>query len=429
MKSFQAGEKKGASLAKYILQTLVTVIPLSTIAGALMSYFVIKLSGRQLWVSVGCFLIAGLLLGIFASFKNYRKFIKPLNEIGNLAKSLECSDITYLIDTKNAGGQAELIQCLNGSVANLRSTIKETIDVGASVSAAPVEMRKAIRTLNTISEQVAEAISELARGAVEQAGSMEGVTSSIKDIVNGLSKINLDMEQTEHLAGNALTTVGNGEKSVHFQEMKMKESKLFVSRVSSAVSTLADKSKEIGDILTAINGIAEQTNMLSLNAAIEAARAGEQGKGFAVVANEVRKLAEQSADSVHKIEKLITEVQLDINNAVQEMDKVEAVVAEQEKAMFETIGSFEGIHEAVSAITGNVKAVYEESSSITRNTRAAEAVIGKVANIIDGAAAATEEVSASTQEQTSVVQSILAEAEKLSELAEKLKGNISHFIV
>lgn len=421
--------KKGASLAKYILQTLVTVVPLSMAAGALMSYFVVGLRGSKLWVSIGCFLIAGLLLGIFASFKNYRKFIKPLNEIGNLARSLECSDITYLIDTGKAGGQAELIQCLNGSVSNLRSTIKETIEVGASVSAAPVEMKKAIQTLNSIAEQVAEAIAELAKGAVEQAGSMEGVTGSIKDIVSGLSKINLDMEETEQLAGNALTTVGIGEKSVHFQEMKMKESKLFVSRVSSAVSTLADKSKEIGDILTAINGIAEQTNLLSLNAAIEAARAGEQGKGFAVVANEVRKLAEQSADSVHKIEKLITEVQLDINNAVQEMDKVEAVVAEQEKAMVETIGSFEGIYAAVSAITGNVKAVYAESSSITSNTRDAEAVIGRVANIIEGAAAATEEVSASTEEQACAVQSILTEAEGLSELAEKLKGNISHFIV
>jgi len=420
---------KKSSLVKYIFQTLLTVVPLSTLAGVLMSKFIIKLNDFQFTTAVLCFFIAGTLLGIFASFKNYSKFIKPLNEINNLAMNLKNSDITYLIDEKKAGSQAELIGSLNESVANLRNTIKETKNVGVQVSAAPVEMKNSIKTLRSISEQVSNATSELAKGAMEQSESIEEVSSSMSAIVSGLSKIRSDMNKTDTLAGNALNTVNTGEKSVNFQETKMNETKVFVSKVSVAISALAEKSKEIGNILVVINGIAEQTNMLSLNAAIEAARAGEQGKGFAVVASEVRKLAEQSELSVQKIESLIKEVQKDIKNAVEEMNNVEGVVCDQEEAMSETIKSFTGIHEVVSAITDNVRAVNAESSSLAESAKQSETAIGRVVNILNESASATQEVAASTEEQTGAVQKILEAAEVLSGLAETLKGNFSNFTV
>lgn len=427
--SSRVSEKDKKSLIKYIIQTMLLVVPLSMLSGILMSNFIIKLDGFQLKVSILCFLTAGILLGVLASFRNYSKYIKPLNEISNLAMNLKNSNITYMIDEKKAGSQAEIIGSLNESVLNLRNTIKGTKSVGVEVSAAPVEMKKSIKTLKTISEQVSKAISELAEGAVKQSESIEEVSSSISDIVNGLSKITSDMNETEELAGNALNTVSTGEKSVSFQETKMNESKLCVSKVSSTISALAEKSKEIGNILVVIDGIAEQTNMLSLNAAIEAARAGEQGKGFAVVANEVKKLAEQSELSVQKIEGLIREVQTDIKNAVEEMDNVEGVVQDQEEAMSETIKLFSGIYEAVSAMSENVRAVNAESASLAESAKQSETSISEIVNILDEAASATEQVAASTEEQTDAVQKILEATEVLSELAERLKGNFSHFTV
>ena len=237
------------------------------------------------------------------------------------------------------------------------------------------------------------------------------------------------MDDTDKLAERAIDTVKSGENSVNYQEVKINENRVFVASVSSAVSALAEKSKEIGDILLVINGIAEQTNMLSLNAAIEAARAGEQGKGFAVVANEVRKLAEQSGNSVQKIEELIREVQSDIVKVVQEMAKVENIADEQQKAMSATVKSFAGIFEAVSEMSANIRAVNAESVNITKNARQAETTIGQIAKISEQVAAATEEVSASTDEQANAVRSILESAETLSELAKKLKGSISNFTV
>ena len=286
-----AKKHKHSTLSRYIVQTLLMVAPLAGIAGTLMSVYIVRLEGLQLKLSIACYLLAGIMLGIMASFRNYSKFIKPLNEISNLADNLKNSNITYRIDPSKAGGQSEIIESLNESVSNLRNTVNDVMEVGSRVSAAPLEMKKSIQVLSTISEQTAAALNELAKGAVEQAGSIEEISNSISGIVSGLGKITSDINDTDKLAEKAIDTVKSGENSVNYQEVQINENRVFVASVSSAVSALAEKSKEIGDILLVINGIAEQTNMLSLNAAIEAARAGEQGKGFAVVANEVRKLA------------------------------------------------------------------------------------------------------------------------------------------
>jgi len=429
MSGKEVKKHKHSTLSGYIVQTLLMVAPLAGIAGTLMSIYIIRLEGLQLKLSMACYLLAGIMLGIMASFRNYSKFIKPLNEISNLADSLKNSNITYRIDTSKAGGQLEIIESLNESVSNLRSTVKDAMEVGSQVSAAPLEMKKSIQILSSISEQAAAALSELAKGAVEQAGSIEEISNSISGIVSGLSKITTDMDDTDKLAEKAIDTIKLGENSVNYQEVKINENKEFVTSVSSAVSALAEKSKEIGDILLVINGIAEQTNMLSLNAAIEAARAGEQGKGFAVVANEVRKLAEQSGNSVQKIEELIREVQSGIEKAVQEMTKVESIADEQQKAMSATVKSFAGIFEAVSEISANIREVNSESINIAKNARQAETAIGQIVKISEQAAAATEQVSASTDEQANAVRSILESSEKLSELAGRLKGSINNFMV
>ena len=424
-----AKKHKHSTLSRYIVQTLFMVAPLAGMAGALMSIYIIRLEGLQLKLSIACYLLAGIMLGVMASFRNYSKFIKPLNEISNLADNLKNSNITYQIDQSKAGGQSEIIESLNESVSNLRNTVNDVMEVGSRVSTAPLEMKKSIQVLSTISEQTAAALNELAKGAVEQAGSIEEISNSIGGIVSGLGKITSDINDTDKLAEKAIDTVKSGENSVNYQEVKINENRVFVASVSSAVSALAEKSKEIGDILLVINGIAEQTNMLSLNAAIEAARAGEQGKGFAVVANEVRKLAEQSGNSVQKIEKLIGEVQSDIVKAVKEMAKVEDIADEQQKAMSATVKSFAGIFEAVSEMSANIRAVNAESVNITKNASQAETAIGQIAKILEEAAAATEQVSASTDEQANAVRSILESAETLSELAKKLKGSISNFTV
>ena len=244
---------------------------------------------------------------------------------------------------------------------NLRSLISQVRDMSGNVAASSEEMMASSEEVSKTSEQIAAAISELAKGASEQAASSEEGNIKIIEVVNGLNNIADEMSKSEELSNEAKGSLEDGKRSVQYQSVKMSENKQVTSDVADAISSLSEKSVEIGDILLVIKSISEQTNLLALNAAIEAARAGEHGKGFAVVSDEIRKLAEQSNSSANKIGSIIEEVQLGVEQAVSEMKKAKVVVEDQENALLNTVSAFEKISEAVSIITDNINEVTKET--------------------------------------------------------------------
>ncbi|MDF2985446.1 MAG: methyl-accepting chemotaxis protein [Eubacterium sp.] len=223
------------------------------------------------------------------------------------------------------------------------------------------------------------------------------------------------------------SVAASSEEMLNYQAEKMTENKLVSEEVANAVSELSHKSREIGEILSVIQSISEQTNLLSLNAAIEAARAGEQGKGFAVVAEEIRKLADQSGKSVNRINSIIKEVQTGVQHAVSEITKVKTVVLEQESALSETVHAFENIAEVVTYINANIKKVAGVSSELDSKAKEAGELIGEIAAICQETASGTEEAAASAQEQTSVIHQIAGASDNLSKLAVKLQQSIGKF--
>lgn len=355
--------------------------------------------------------------------------IKPVITIAEVTKKVSGGDLTVKVDIKNNDEVGTLASNFNNMIDKMRAILIEMRDVSTTVTESSDRMKLSSNDVSKVSEQVAVAITELARGASEQAISTETGNKKIIDIVEGLSKINEDMDSSTKLAERALETVGLGEKSVRYQETKMDESKHVVNSVSEAVSSLADKSKEIGEIIEVIKGIADQTNLLSLNAAIEAARAGEHGKGFAVVAEEVRKLAEQSGLSVKRIGEIIKEVQSGVSQSVSEMSRAETAIHEQEKALVEAVKAFKGISDVVVAITSKIKDVSEASNTLNKDARQAGDAINDIASIAQETAASTEEVAASTEEQTSAIHQISSAAEELADLSNKLQQSIKRFYI
>lgn len=190
-----------------------------------------------------------------------------------------------------------------------------------------------------------------------------------------------------------------------------------------------NRSQDISSIVGVIKGIASETNMLALNATIEAARAGEHGRGFAVVADQVRRLAEQSADSANQIAEMATGIQADADHAVKVMKNSMNEVMGGTKIIEEAGQSFNAIRHSIDSLAGQVQEVSGAVEEITAATEEIVDSIRTVTHISETTAASTQQVSAASQEQMASVEQIASSASALSMLAQGLQGLVARFNV
>lgn len=369
-----------------------------------------------------------VVIALGLTFLFSRSISKPIKRLSKMAEEVSTGDLTQtVIISKSQDEVGQLGRNFARMVGNLRGLITEVNTMSEQVAMSSMEMRASSEEVSSVSDLIAATVSELAKGATEQAESSEQGNTKIMEVVDGLSQIREEMEESEKLVGKAQNTVEIGHKSVTYQSEKMNENVEVSKNVSNAIGSLAEKSKEIGDILSVIKSISDQTNLLALNAAIEAARAGDQGRGFAVVAEEIRNLAEQSNTSAEKIDTIIKEVQTGVERSVTEMEKVKNVVTEQENALADTVTAFNNIDQVVADINDSINNVMVLAESLSENSNKAGQAISDIASISEETAASSEEVSASTQEQTAIIRQIADSSEDLSSLSNELQKSISQF--
>jgi twitching motility protein PilJ len=328
----------------------------------------------------------------------------------------------------NQRNQEAIMRLLDemGSLAEGDLTVKTTVSeditgaIADSVNYAIDELRSLVTTINETSEQVSSSAQEsqttarnLADAAQQQARQISSATSAINQIVSSMDNVSRDSAESADVAERSVKIASRGAEVVRETISGMDSIRDQIQETSKRIKRLGESSQEIGSIVELINDIAEQTNILALNAAIQAASAGEAGRGFAVVADEVQRLAERSTSATKRIETLVQAIQSDTNEAVNSMEQTTAEVVAGAR-LAEDAGSALGDIERVSH---DLSALIQTISTAAREQSAAATDISVSMNAIQEITSQTSQGASQTADSIGT----------LAQLASDLRRSVAHF--
>ncbi|WP_226528843.1 methyl-accepting chemotaxis protein [Metabacillus niabensis] len=353
---------------------------------------------------------------------------RPIFRLGNAVKQVASGNLQVeKITIKNKDEIHDLNESFNAMTDNLREMIRSIADHSDQVAASAEQLNASAEQSSKATETVSSAIQEIASSAEKTTTKLELNSSSLHEVLQGIHHISESSATVSELSRETTKEAEEGGNYVKNSLTQMRFIRESVGRSNEVVQTLSQRSTEIGSILDVISDIANQTNLLALNAAIEAARAGEHGKGFAVVADEVRKLAEQSQASTKSIADLITFIQKDTEESVNIMNEVVHNAEEGVKVSEITSEKFAQILTSTKNITPQIEQVTATVQQISASIDEIANSAMEVSRLAQENAASSEEVAASTEEQLASMQEIDASAQALAHMAEELKTVVGRF--
>ncbi len=417
------GEKKYAGIYVNEAQDFIIVV---TADYADMFSYIKKTEGQIIYIVLLEIVIVATIGSLFAYL-----LVRPMNEVSELTVKVGNMDLTpndkqaKLAKRKDEIGRMGrsldyLTQSLKGVVENIKEKSAQVMD------AANVLDSDASETSTTM-EQVEQAVNDIAEGATTQAGETQRAEEQVIEMGNMVQETSDEVEKLLAFAQDMQECTSQASDILQALEKVNARAEEHIDIIAEQTNTTNEAAMKISEATHLITSIAEETNLLALNASIEAARAGEQGKGFGVVASEIQKLAEQTNESATHIEEIVQELLRDAEKAVETMYGVKEIMHTQSDHVEQTESAFEQVQ---SGVEQSIEGINRISEHTNRLNEARENVVGIVQNltaIAEANAAGTEQTSASATEVGAIMEDITGKSTAMRQAAQELDDGMNIF--
>ncbi len=396
---------------------LVSLIPNSTIVARASEIRVLTIA-----ITVIASIIAALMGSIIAN--SYSKTIKNL--VKNLNK-ISSGDLTVSVKTNRKDEFSLLGNGINSMTDNMKELLSGIMEVAEELNVASEHVAQTSETFMLTSETIQSSVSEIETGAQKLDTDSDDCLNQMDNLSQQITDISANTAHIQDLAMAAGHAIVTGTDSVQKLNDSAASTYEITQNVISSIEALAEKSKSIGEIIVAMNNIAEETSLLSLNASIEAARAGEAGRGFTVVAEQIKKLSNQSIAASDEVAKIIEEIITNTDQAVAVAKQSESIVTNQKNAVQITADSFRDIRDQVDSLVAALEEITANMEDMEGNRKTTLDAMESIAAIATETAACASAVYQTTDEQRTATGTLEEQASTLEKRSKQLAERLNQF--
>lgn len=338
-------------------------------------------------------------------------------------------DLTAAFTLKRKDEFGILISSISEMMAGMRHLIQKTADVADVVQNSASVVEDTAGKFVKSQGQIAVSLNEIEKGALQQSGDAENCLGKMDDLSKRIGRVCEKSGQIEQAAADTKIIAGKGMQMIGTLEEKVGNTFDIIKLILDETKYLKEASDSIDDIIIVINDVADQTNLLSLNASIEAARAGQAGRGFAVVAEEIRKLAEQSLKAAEQVRERIVSIHEKTDKITETAQNADSIVMLQEQALNDTVTIFKRIDGQVDNLAGFSSVILEQITNMDSAKVSTLGSVESISSVIEESAAVTSEVNETARRQLEDAEKLKAATKQLNRQAIELKEAVKAFII